>query len=421
MALQLSPAQLHSFHNSNGRFNLWHGPVRSGKSYVSTLRWIEYIARNDPPGPLFVFGRTLSAVKRNIVTPMFEPLGNEEMRYVNQTIQLWGRTIHCIGASDAKAEGVIRGSTSAGSYYDELSLLPKAFFDMSRTRMTVPGSKGFGTTNPDSPAHWLKKEYMDRAAKLNWKMFTWTLDEAPHLAPDILADLKTGYTGLFYRRFILGEWVMAEGAIYDGFDPSIHVITKLPYASPDYYIIGVDYGTGNPTVFLLMGVKLDSRGGMTVVCEREYYYDSVAKMRQKTDAEYAEDLKTFVADIKGARFPGDQQSSPTVMGIYVDPSAASFKVACQRVGVRLRDADNSVLDGIRFQATMLANGQYTIHRRCTHTIEEYSGYVWDHKKQLVGIDAPIKTGDHAKDAERYALYTHFGGKRLVYSAESLRM
>ncbi|MDK1020188.1 MAG: PBSX family phage terminase large subunit [Candidatus Hydrogenedentes bacterium] len=420
MALQLSPAQLHSFHNSNGRFNLWHGPVRSGKSYVSTLRWIEYIARNDPPGPLFVFGRTLSAVKRNIVTPMFELLG-DAMRYTNQTIQLWGRTIHCIGASDAKAEGVIRGSTSAGSYYDETTLLPRDFFSMSLSRMSLRGAKGFATTNPDSPAHWLKKDFMDRADELGWKMFSWSLDEATFLDPEFLAALKREHIGLFYRRFIKGEWVMAEGVIYDGFDPSIHVITKLPYASPDYYIIGVDYGTGNPTVFLLMGVKNMPNGKPVVCCEREYYYDSVAKMRQKTDAEYAEDLLAFVADIKGARFPGDQQSSPTVMGIYVDPSAASFKVACSRLGLPVRDADNSVLDGIRFQATMLANGQYTIHRRCTHTIEEYGSFVWDYKKQLLGIDAPIKAHDHTKDAERYNLYSHFGGKRLVYSADSLRM
>lgn len=420
MSLQLSPAQLRSFHNSNGRFNLWHGPVRSGKSYVSILRWIEYTALNDPPGPLFIFGRTLSAVKRNVVTPMFELLG-DEMRYTNQTIHLWDRTIHCIGASDAKAEGVIRGSTSAGSYYDETTLLPRNFFSMSLSRMSLRGAKGFATTNPDSPAHWIKKDFMDRADELGWKMFTWSLDEATFLDPDFLAALKREHTGLFYRRFIKGEWVMAEGAIYDGFDQGIHVVDKPPYDRPDYYIVGVDYGTGNPTVFVLMGVKMMPDGKTIVCCEREYYYDSVAKMKQKTDVEYAKDLKDFVTNIGARRFPGDRQEPATIQAIYVDPSAASFKLECSRSGLPVRDADNSVLDGIRFQATMLANGQYFIHRSCKHTIEEYSAYVWDHKKQLLGIDAPIKTGDHAKDAERYALYSHFGGKRLIYSAASLRM
>ena len=423
MTLPLSIPQLRSFHESHGRFNLWHGPVRSGKSYAGDLRWIEYAAVDAPPGDLYIFGRSLGALKRNIVTPLFKLLG-DEMRYTNQAIQLWDRTMHCIGASDARSEGVIRGSTSAGSYFDELSLLPKAFFDMARTRMTVPGSKGFATTNPDSPAHWLKTEYMDRANEpgRGWKLFTWPLDAAncPHLTPEILADLKGGYTGLFYRRFILGEWVMAEGAIYDGFDEGVHVVDKPPYDRPDYYIVGVDYGTGNPTVFVLLGVKMMPDGTTVVCCEREYYYDSKVKRKQKTDAEYAKDLQEFVGHIKGIRYPGDTQEPPAVMAIYIDPSAASFKEECRRHSLPVRDADNSVLDGIRFQATMLANGQYTIMRRCKHTREEYAAYVWDHKKQLLGIDAPIKTNDHTKDAERYGLYTHLGGKRILWTAASLR-
>ena len=418
--MKLSPPQLRSFHNSTGNFNLWHGPVRSGKSFVSLVRWIDYVARDDPPGPLFAFGRSLSAIKRNVVTPMFELLG-DEMKYTNQTMQLWNRTIHCIGANDDRAEGVIRGSTSAGSYYDEITLLPRNFFDMSLTRMSLPDAKGFGTTNPDSPAHWLKKDFMDRGDKLGWKQFTWPLDDATFLTAEFREALKRQHTGLFFRRFIKGEWVMAEGAIYDSFEEKKHVVSKLPYDKPDYYIVGVDYGTGNPTVFLLMGVKMMPDGKPIVCCEREYYYDSVAKMSQKTDAQYAADLKEFVEQVKPQTFPGDRRDHPSVMAIYVDPSAASFKLECSRNGLPIRDADNSVLDGIRFQATMLANGQYTIHERCTHNIEEYSAYVWDHKKQLLGIDAPVKTGDHCKDAERYPLYTHFGGERLVYSAASLSM
>ncbi len=134
----------------------------------------------------------------------------------------------------------------------------------------------------------------------------------------------------------------------------------------------------------------------------------------------AEDLQQFVAQVKTVQVGGDRRKHPDVMAIYVDPSAASFKLECSRMGLPIRDADNSVLDGIRFQATMLNNGQYFIHRRCAHTIDEYSGYVWDPKKQLLGIDAPIKTGDHAKDAERYALYTHFGGDQLIYTSAALK-
>jgi PBSX family phage terminase large subunit len=292
---------------------------------------------------------------------------------------------------------------------------------MSLSRMSVRGARGFATTNPDSPSHWLKKKYMDRADTLGYRLFTWTLDEAPFLDPDFLAALKIEYTGLFHRRFIKGEWVIAEGAIYDGFDASVHVVSELPYDIADYYIIGVDYGTGNPTVFLLMGVKLRPNGQPLICCEQEYYYDSKVKLQQKTDTQYADDLKEFVAQVKPPVISGDMRKQPNVRAVYMDPSAASFKLECKRRGLPIRDADNSVIDGIRFQAAMLANGNYCIHKRCKHNIEEYSGYVWDTKKQLLGVDAPVKTGDHCKDAERYALYSQFGGDRLVYSAASLRM
>lgn len=418
--MQLSPAQLRSFRDSTARFNLWHGPVRSGKTVVSVLRWIDYILNDSPDGDLYMFGKTLYALRRNVVNQMQELIG-PDMCYGDQIIKLWGRRIFTMGANDAQAEGKIRGSTSAGNYYDEWTLLPEDFFTMSLSRMSIRDSKGFATTNPDSPAHWSKRKYIDRAEELNYRTFSWPLQDAPFLDPEFVKALEREYTGLFYRRFIKGEWVMAEGAIYDGFDEGIHVLDELPYDRPDYYIVGVDYGTGNPTVFVLMGVKLNASGIPTVVTEREYYYDSTAEMRQKTDVEYAEDLKAFVAQIKGPVIPGDRRKAPDVMSIYVDPSAASFKLQCARMGLPIRDADNSVLDGIRFQATMIANGQYFVHRRCTHTIGEYSGYVWDAKKQLLGIDAPVKRGDHAKDAERYALYTHFGGNRGMWSAASLRM
>jgi len=417
--IELIPEQLHSFHHSTGRFNLWHGPVRDGKSYACNFRWIDYILRDAPPGDLFMFGRTVTALKRNVVDELLKLLG-DSAAYVNQTLRFDGRIIHCLGASDARSEGVIRGSTSAGSYYDELTLLPKAFFEMSRTRMSVKGAKGFGTTNPDSPTHWLKKEYIDRAVELGWKTFTWPLSAATFLDPGFLETLKQGYTGLFKRRFIDGEWAMAEGAIYDTFDEGTHVVAEPPYDVPDYYIIGVDYGTGNPTVFILMGVKNMPNGKPLFCAEREYYYDSRAKRRQKTDAEYSDDLKAFVEDVKPPRIPGDRRIHPGVTAVYVDPSAASFKLECKRKGLPIRDADNSVLDGIRFQATMLDNGQYVIHRRCKHTIEEYPAHAWDPKKQLLGIDAPVKTGDHAKDAERYALYTHLGTKRGLWTAAALR-
>src|SRR5690606_4293976 len=137
-----------------------------------------------------------------------------------------------------------RGMTLAGAYGDEVTLWPESFFTMLLSRLSVPGAQFFGTTNPDSPGHWLKKRYLDRADELSLRRFRFTLADNPALDPAYVEALKREYTGLWYRRYILGEWVAAEGAIYDMFDPDRHVARELPEIL--HWWVGVDYGTTNP-------------------------------------------------------------------------------------------------------------------------------------------------------------------------------
>jgi len=193
---------------------------------------------------------------------------------------------------------------------------------------------------------------------------------------------------------------LAEGTIYDFWDEAEHVIVSPLRA--EYYIVGIDYGTGNPTAFILFGVKLGGRP--SVWAEREYYWDARKMSRQKTDGEYAVNFREFLAGIQP-------------LAIYVDPSAASFKLLLQQEGWgQIRDADNSVLDGIRTQARLLKNGEYRVGQECRQTIADYSQYVWDTKKAERGADAPMKVNDHTKDAERYALHSHFGLGLVNYQA-----
>jgi hypothetical protein len=192
---------------------------------------------------------------------------------------------------------------------------------------------------------------------------------------------------------------MAEGAVYDFFDEDIHTLQFLPPAESRH--VAIDYGTGNPTCFLMFGINMNVRP--YVWCEREYYYDSSISGRQKTDAEYSKDLKDFL----GKTVPNS---------IIVDPSAASFKVQLSRDGfIFVKDADNSVLDGIRTQARMLVDGDYAIYKGCRRTIQDYSAYMWDIKAQKRGEDKPLKQDDHTKDPERYLLHTLFGSDRLDYN------
>ena len=257
----LSPKQELSIRESTARLNIWTGSIRSGKTVASLLRWLIYVATAPTGGALVVTGKTLDTVARNVFGPLQDPAlfgpAARAVRYTRgaNTANIFGRTIEIITANDARAEGRLRGLTAAGAYVDEITLLPEAFFTQLLGRLSVPGAQLFGTSNPDGPAHWLRKKFLLRAAELGLAWWRFTLDDNPYLDPVYVAALKREYVGLWYRRFILGEWCLAEGAIYDMFDPDRHVLRgPLPTlaALPG---VGVDYGTVAAFSAHLLGVQ----------------------------------------------------------------------------------------------------------------------------------------------------------------------
>ncbi len=390
-----SPKQLESMRDSDAFINIWEGSVRAGKTLASTVRWIRHI-QVGPDGDYMIVGKTQDALKRNIIGPMQQLLGID-CKYMSglREMHLWGKKIHIVGAADERAEGKIQGVTLAGAYCDEVSLLSEAFFNMLTSRLTIKGAKLFGTTNPDSPYHWLKVNFLDnkQARDEGWlKSWHFTLADNTSLAPEIVHRLKNQYKGLWYKRYIEGKWVLAEGTVYDFFDEKIHCL-DFPPTSAKYYICAVDYGTTNPCVFTLFG--FDPNNYPNIWQESECYWDSREMNRQKTDAEFGQDLKNFI----GYR---------NVKAIIVDPSAASFKAELAKIGMQnVMDAKNDVLDGIRFTASMMSNGTFKICKNCKHTIQEMTSYVWDEKSIKLGEDKPLKKHDHCLDSIRYTMQTYF--------------
>jgi len=412
--MELFHKQLLSVVKANKRLNIWDGPVRSGKSVASVVAFLKFILEDAPrTGEFFMIGKTVTALKRNIITPMQDMVGPECVyRSGDGIIKLWNRTINVTGANDERSEQKIRGSTSAGTYGDEIVLWPESFFRMATSRMSLTGSRFMGTTNPDSPNHWLKTGYLDRAGEVNLRRFHWGLRENTFLDQDYIDQIEAEYTGLWKKRFIDGLWVLAEGAIYDMFrdEHNTYLEHKLV---PDEYIVGVDYGTNNPCVFILIGIIHNHMGKTIAWAEREYYYDSRVKFRQKTDSEYAQDMVHFIAQ---------RDHRKHVAAIYIDPSAASFKLELKRRNLwNVKDADNDVSNGIRTVSRLIHQGRYKLHRQqCPMTIREYPGYVWDPKKAAKGVEEPIKENDHGKDAERYALHSHLGTDSILYTPEALK-
>lgn len=390
----LSPKQLQSFKESNAKINIWEGAVRSGKTFISLWRFLTELSEG-PEGEYVIITRTYDSFKRNVLPELTRMIGTDAKYYKgNREMNIYGKIIHIVGADDERAEAKIRGPTFAGAYVDELTIIPESVFKMLISRCAMHGAKIFGTTNPDSPYHWLKRDVLDGNDDVNsWKF---TLDDNPELREEDREYLRRQYKGLWYQRFIEGKWVQAEGSIYDFFDEKYHIIDFAPSYSTSY-IVGIDYGTTNPCAFVLIGIDT-ARPPPHYWVESEYYFDSKIHQRQKTDSEYADDLKKFIKD-------------RPIKALYIDPSAVSFRMELQKQGIdRLYEAKNEVIDGIRFVGDLLNNGTFKICRACKNVIKEFQSYVWDEKSLKLGIDKPKKENDHALDAIRYALFTHLFGK-----------
>lgn len=393
LALHFSPKQLLSIRESQAPINIWEGAVSSGKTFSSLWRFCGE-ARTGPEGAMAILTKTYDTFKRNLLPILREILGKHVDYFAGKReIYLRNRLVHVIGCSDERAEQKIRGTTFAGAYVDEATLIPETAFKMLQSRLRVPNAKLFCTTNPDSPYHWFKKDYVDDNPDV--KSWQFNMEDNPFITDDYKAYIKRQYKGLWHQRYIEGKWVQAEGAIYDFFTEKYDVIDS-PLGNARYYTVGVDYGTTNPCAFVLVGFNPHAIPNMWV--EDEYYYNSRVHQRQKTDAEYADDLAQF---IKNRR----------VEAIYLDPSAASFRAALMKIGVEnVFDANNDVANGIIYTGRKVANGSLKICRKCSHLISEFQSYVWDEKCLKIGIDKPKKENDHALDALRYVMYSHFAPK-----------
>jgi PBSX family phage terminase large subunit len=395
------------------RGNLWEGAVRSGKTIGSIIVWLQYI-RTGPPGALLMVGKTERTLKRNIIDVIEQMVGKRRCVYRAGAgeVVIFGRTIYVAGANDEKAVDKIKGLTLAGAYMDEVTTYPETFFQMMETRLSIEGAKWFATTNPEGPNHWLKKQYLDRARlhlrpdgtiaethdpeALDLNRFSFVLDDNPTLPVDYVASLKRSHQGLFFRRYILGEWCLAEGVIYDAFDEAKHVVDLVPDINR-WMCVGLDYGTVNPFAALLIGVGSDSR----LYVASEYRHDSRLARRQLTDAQYSVGVQQWLASHEHRGVKGVVPD-----WIFVDPSAASFMTQLWSDGVPgVAKADNDVKDGLRSVGMAFGEGILSIHRSCTGLLSEIPSYVWDEKASLKGEDKPLKVDDHSVDGLRYGLHS----------------
>lgn len=401
----LSKAQIRSIAGAmdTPQIALWSGAVSSGKTISSLLAFQILLTRAPSHGLIVIVGRTLQTIERNLLDPLsspelFGPLANQVHHTTGSTTAvILGRTVHLVGASDSRAESRIRGATVALAYVDEATLVPQAFWMMLVSRLRVPGAKLLATTNPDHPGHWLRQDFVIPAADKGVRHWHFTLDDNPSLETDYVNLLKRQYTGLWHRRFILGQWIAGQGAVYDGWDPDTHVVAWADLPRMDRLLcLGVDHGTTNPTAALLLGISREGR----LYFVDEFRHEPRHDTQRLTDAHQSSRLREWMAL---PHLPDG--SAPPIEYVAVDPAAASFRIQLQADGVVNTPAHNDVGPGISMVATLLARRQLLVSDRCTGWINEVGGYSWDEKATAKGKDEPIKVDDHSLDGGRYGIVT----------------
>ena len=408
-----SPKALDFLANSTARLNILHGSVRSSKTVNCTVRWL-YFLQEGPSGDLAMLGKTTATLQRNVLNDLFDIVGPRNYKWVNRQqgeLRIFGRRIYCFGANNEDAESKIRGATFAGALCDEVNLYPRSVFNQLMARMSIAGAKCFCNCNPDSPYHWFYTDYITNDAITDKKVWKFLMEDNLSLDPDYVRSLKQMYTGVWYERMILGNWVAAEGRVYDMFDPAKHMIDTLKYmaglgVNPKAirWLVGCDYGTSTVMSWGLYAKIPDPRktGQPIFVKVREFYYDAVKRKVQKTDAEF---LDMFITWLDGLH----------PWAVYCDPSAASWKVALMRAGYKVLNANNDVINGIRHVSTLLTTGHYFMDKSCVNTEKEYASYCWDPAAQRLGQDRVLKEHDHTCDTDRYVLYSDAqGGLTGVY-------
>ncbi len=395
MALSEKQRKILKFPYTHYNALICDGAVRSGKTSIMSLSFFLWAMGNFNHCAFAMCGKSVGAVDRNIVMPL---LG---MAYLKDNFDVrYNRGDHVIiakrgnkknrfylfGGKDESSYMLIQGVTLAGVLLDEVALMPRSFVDQALARCSVAGAKLWFNCNPENPAHWFRQEWILKADDKNAMHLHFLMEDNPSLDEITRQRYYNMYSGVFFQRYILGQWVMSEGVIYDMFSQTenIYRSTEIPVDMEwrSTRTISIDYGTTNPMRFLEI-----YDDGETIRVDREYSWDSRKEHKQKTDKEYADDLIEFMGK--------------NWCTVIVDPSAASFIAELRSRGIYVIPANNDVIDGIRKTASLIRRRTIKINSSCECLIDEMGTYMWDDKAAQRGEERPIKQQDHSADALRY--------------------
>jgi PBSX family phage terminase large subunit len=390
-----SPKQLEFILNSNAKYNLAHGSVRSGKTVGCFFKFLQQVM-SCPGESIWLLARSLTDVYKNCIYLIFDHPSFAifapfcTWHKGDKILTVGSKTVNCLGCGDEGAVGAIQGKTMDLCYCNEMTLYPENVIQMILSRLSMPHSKLYAEMNPVNPDHICKRLIDFSETDKDYYQSHWNVDDNPYLTEGFKKDLRQTLSGLFLRRNYYGEWCLAEGSIFDFFERKFHVVDR-PSGTTLYWIAGIDYGTDHAFACILIRVSQLPQGKQ-LWAEKEYYYSSKDR-RTKSPSEYVEDLQKF--------FEGY-----AIRSIYLDPSAAMFKAELSRRGLHTLQTNNDVYDGIISTVDAVKNGTLVIGPACENLIREMQTYVWDPKASKNGKESPLKQNDDAVDALRYAVKSY---------------
>ncbi len=377
------------------------GAIRSGKTVSMIFSFVLWSTAKFQSQNFIIAGKSMGALKRNVIEPMLQILNSQGLKFTyirseNPHIRVGSNVYYLFGASNEISQDTLQGLTAAGAFADEAALIPTSFLNQMIGRCSVDGSKIWLNCNPAGPYHYIKAEMIDKATEKNILRLHFTMDDNLTLNEKIKERYRRMFRGVFFQRYILGEWVLAEGLVYDAFDSTTMTVDILPMITR--YWVGVDYGTSNATTFILCGMGVDNR--FYVI--DEYYHSATETGRQKSPRQYAEDFKHWLYT---------KHKGITPEFIFIDPSAEGFILTLYEHGVpRIAQADNAVNLGIELVSNIINADKFRVMKHCKNVLKELSTYSWDTKAQQRGEDRPLKTADHTLDPIRYVA----NGTRIVW-------
>ena len=384
------------------------GAIRSGKTVSMAFSFVMWAMNTYDRQNFAICGKTVGSVNRNVCATLKRQLRARgyyvQTRHTENLIVVSrgdkANMFYLFGGKDERSQDLIQGITLAGAFFDEVALMPESFVNQATARCSVDGSKYWFNCNPAGPMHWFYVNWIKKCKKRKLMYLHFTMLDNLTLSKQIRERYEAMYSGVFFKRFILGLWVAAEGIIYDMFRMEKHVLKTPPETEGAYYVSS-DYGIQNATVFLLWR-KIKNTDKW--VCLDEWRYSGREEKRQKTVSALSDGFESILP-----RDDKDRIIKPA--DVIVDPSASALIIELRKRGYHIRKGKNDVVEGITDVSTMLEMDRLYFMDCCKGTIREFGLYSWDLKKADRGLDEPVKDNDHGMDAVRYFVKTMYLVKR----------